>query len=247
MQRFFLPPEMFTTPQITFPADIAHQIRSVLRLRPGAHVIGLDGRGSEYDLALTRVDSAQVQGQVLEKRSAPGEPRLRITLYLGLTQREKFEWILQKCTEIGAVSFAPFISSRALVQDPQEAANKQERWQRILREAAEQSGRGRVPELRFPVSYAAALQQARASSAPALLAWEGEQTRSLRDALKTVAPHPADISLFIGPEGGFSEEEAAQAQSASVTPFSLGARILRMETAAVAACAILLHELGEMG
>lgn len=246
MHRFFLPPGLFNASEIIFPVETARQIRAVLRLRPGERVLALDDRGSEYELALTRVDAAQVAAQVIEKRDARGEPRVRLTLYLGLTQREKFEWILQKCTEVGAAGFVPFISSRALVQDSKDSAKKQERWQRILREAAEQSGRGRIPALHPAITYAEALRLARKSSVPALLAWEGEMQRSLRTALSALHP-PVQIGLFIGPEGGFSEEEAALADEMGVVSFSLGRRILRMETAAVAATALLLNELGEMG
>jgi 16S rRNA (uracil1498-N3)-methyltransferase len=245
MHRFFLTPELFSQPEIVFPPDAARQIRSVLRLRVGQRVIVLDNRGSEYEVDLVQV-GPDVRGAVIEKRAAIGEPAHRVALYLGLTQREKFEWMLQKCTEVGAAAFIPVITSRALVQDPRDTEKKLERWQRILQEAAEQSGRGLIPELRPVLRFEQAVRQARQSSRLALIPWEGETNLTLRACLTEGLPPTAHLSLFIGPEGGFSEEEIAVARLEGLRPITLGRRILRMETAAVVATALLLHDLDEM-
>lgn len=244
MHRFFLPAHALASQTVLFPEEIAHQVRSVLRLRPGQHVTGLDNLGFAYNLELVEVGQ-QVRAQVVDRAPADGEPALRLTLYLGLTGREKFEFVLQKATELGAAAFVPVITSRSLVQDTQDAEKKAGRWGRILQEAAEQSGRGRVPELRAPLRFPLALQAAHASHALGLIPWEGETSRSLRAAL-AIHPTPGAVDLFIGPEGGFSDEEMEQARAAGLLPVTLGPRILRMETAALAAVALVLYALGEM-
>jgi len=244
MHRFFLPAQVFTSESVLFPDDTARQVRSVLRLRPGQRVTGLDNQGNSYTLELVEVGQ-QVHAVVIDRAPARGEPAVRLTLYLGLTQREKFELVLQKAVELGAASIVPVITSRSLVQDARDVEKKTERWQRILQEAAEQSGRGRIPALGAPLRLDAALQAARKNHDLSLIPWEGENSRSLRAALRAGAT-PAAVAVFIGPEGGFSEAEIMQADAAGVQPVTLGPRILRMETAALAAVALVLYELGEM-
>jgi 16S rRNA (uracil1498-N3)-methyltransferase len=244
MHRFFLPPELLKSDTVSFPPETARQIALVLRLKPGDRVIALDGKGSEFEVELVQAGKEGVRGLVTEQRPARGEPPARITLYLALTQREKFEWMLQKCTEVGAAAFVPVISSRTLVQDGRDAAKKQERWQRIVREAAEQSRRGILPEVHAPLKFAAALQRAQ-SDTLRLIPWEGEHSVSLRAALSARKDdHFPTIAVFIGPEGGFSEAEIEEARRAGFQPVTLGERILRMETAAVVAAALVLYELG---
>ena len=245
MHRFFLPADCLSSSAVTFPADTARQISQVLRLRAGQHVLALDNRGQEYEIVLEAVGNP-TSGQVLQRRPAGGEPRSAVTLYLCLTQREKFEWMLQKCTEVGAAAFVPVISSRSLVQDAADVQRKLERWQRIVQEAAEQCGRGRVPLLSPALRFAAALQAAQAQPVR-LIPWEEEQAQGLRAALTGLDRPLPPTAVLIGPEGGFSNEEVLAAQAAGFQAVTLGARILRMETAAVVAAALVLHEAGEMG
>ncbi len=186
MHRFFLPPNAIQSDSILFPADTAHQIVRVLRLRPGEQVTVLDGLGWSYRVELTQVTREQVAGRVLEKSAISGEPPVHLSMYLCLTQREKFEWMLQKCTEVGVTEFTPVFSSRSLVQDAESQENKLPRWQRILQEAAEQSGRGRIPTLNQPLSFAAALESARGQYDVCLTAWEEEHTLRMSTALNGV-------------------------------------------------------------
>ncbi len=187
MHRFFLPPQSIQSGSVTFPPDLSHQIASVLRLQPGEIVTVLDGLGNQYEVELTRVERGQAGGRVLSQRPAGGEAPIHLALYLALSRREKFEWMLQKCTEVGASSFVPVLTSRTLVQDERDTAKKLERWQRILREAAEQSHRGRVPELREPLRFEAALRAA-APHDLKLIPWEGEQSVTLRQAIRSFSP-----------------------------------------------------------
>jgi 16S rRNA (uracil1498-N3)-methyltransferase len=235
MHRFFLTADSFDGESVHFPEKTAHQIRRVLRLRAGQLVTVLDNRGSEFEVALSAVDAHTVAGQIQVKRTASHEPRTWLHLYLGLTQREKFEWMLQ------------LITSRSLVQGREEAAKKIERWEHILREAAEQAGRGIIPELHLPITLPEAVCEAVGAYHLSLMAWEGEPELGVRQALDRGAvagvlkPH---LACFIGPEGGFSSQEADLAREAGVLTITLGERILRMETAAVVATAVLMYELG---
>lgn len=240
--RFFLPAESFLPEGVCFPAETSRQISRVLRLKVGDEVLALDNAGQVFQTRLVHVSEREVRAEVLSAAPAGGEPAVDLHLLLCLTQREKFEWMLQKCTELGVTRFTPVVSSRSLIQQPGEAERKYDRWQTILKEAAEQCGRGRVPQLLPTLRWQAALQTGGGADLR-LAAWEGEKTRRLKECL---AEKPARVQLLIGPEGGFAAEEIQQAEKAGFIPVSLGPRILRMETAAVVAAAWVLYELGEI-
>jgi 16S rRNA (uracil1498-N3)-methyltransferase len=244
MHRFFIDPDHLTGRHVYFDADQAHQLRRVLRLRPGDRVLVLDGRQWQYDVTLEEVSNARAVGLLGERTAAGGEPAVRLTLYQSLLRREKFEWVLQKGTELGVAAFVPVITRRSLLRDADDVTpEKLARWRRIIKEAAEQSGRGLLPDLSPPVPFAAALDDA---VRPALIAWEEERDMNLRAALR---PHEGttEVALFVGPEGGFEPEEIAAARQAGVLSVTLGRRVLRTETAAVVGAALVLYELGEMG
>ena len=241
MHRFFVPSASIQSSQVVFPSETAHQIFSVLRLRSGQRLVVLDNRGDEYTVELEKISQRAVAGKIIEQKPAQGEPACRLALYLCLAQREKFEWMLQKCTETGASTFIPVISSRSLVQDLAETNKKTTRWEKILQEAAEQSGRGLIPALKPTISLAQGLRQ---SQGKRIILWEQESSTSLRQALSNLSPdHLPEISMLVGPEGGFSVEEVHLAVQADWQPVSLGRRILRMETAAVVATALVIYEL----
>ncbi len=244
--RFFLPLTSFNGDLIRFGKEVTHQIRDVLRLDVGQPVIALDNFGHEFWVTLLQVDVEGVVGRIDDTRVANGEPAYWLALFLGLTQREKFEWMLQKCTEVGASSFIPVVTERSLVQDEGSVIKKHERWNRILREAAEQSGRGRIPELQSPLHFQKAMREACKENDTVLFLWEGEHGRNMRQALNKLTQPGAKtqrLACFIGPEGGFSSSEVDLAVKSGALPVTLGPRILRMETAAVVATALLLAEL----
>lgn len=239
--RFFVPANWITPPTVTLADDLARQIRLVLRLRPGDEIVALDNSGAEFTVTLTEVGRT-VQGQITGRRPTRAEPGLRLTLYQGTLKADKFEWVLQKGTELGVARFVPTLCQRSVVRDRTALAKKESRWAQIIREAAEQSGRGRLPELAPPHSLAEALAAA-ASHQLTLMPWEEAGQPPLKQVL--AGHNPADIGLFIGPEGGFAPAEAEQARAAGAVPVSLGPRILRAETAALAACAVLLYHFDE--
>jgi 16S rRNA (uracil1498-N3)-methyltransferase len=250
MHRFFVTPGSIRDGKIAFVEEQARQIRQVLRLQPGAQVVVLDNSGNEYVVTLTMVARASVVGEASEVRPSTGEPRVRLALYQSLLPREKFEWVLQKGTEIGVSAFVPLITQRSLARDAASVTPaKVARWERIITEAAEQSGRGRLPELHRPISFGEALGQA-AVSHTILLPWEKATKDSIGMALSRPPNDSQDnrpaIALFIGPEGGYSDEEIEQATAVKSNLVTLGRRILRTETAAVVAAALVLYELGDM-
>jgi 16S rRNA (uracil1498-N3)-methyltransferase len=244
MHRFFITPDQRRGLLVHFDGEQAHQMRRVLRLRPGDRVVALDGQGSQYDVALEEVSNSRAAGRVVAQTAATGEPRVRLTLFQSLLQRDKFEWVLQKGTEIGVAAFVPVITRRSLVREGDVGENKLARWRRIIKEAAEQSGRGALPSLVGPLPFAAALPAQ--GHDRALIAWEGEAQRTVRDALGG-ARDVTNVALFIGPEGGYEAEEIDEAASHGAVSISFGRRILRTETAAVVGAALVLYELGEMG
>jgi 16S rRNA (uracil1498-N3)-methyltransferase len=154
------------------------------------------------------------------------------------------ETILQKCVELGVSAFYPMDTERTVVRiDPEDAQRRTERWQRVAEEAAKQSGRGRIPQVHPLLSFRQALDVP--PSDVRILLWEQERTNSLRSVL-TPWSKGASISLFVGPEGGFSEKEAADAAAQGVIPVTLGPRILRTETAGMTAAAAILYHMEEM-
>jgi 16S rRNA (uracil1498-N3)-methyltransferase len=240
MHRFFVPPQWIHGSTVLLGEPTAHQIRNVLRMRPGAVIVVLDNQGWEYEVELAEIEKNQARGQVIEKRPAAGEPTVQVTLYQCLLKKDNFEWVLQKGTEIGVSRFVPVISQRTVAADGERVkSSKLARWERIITEAAEQSHRGRLPVLEEPVSFEQALAGA-ARSDLALIPWEKESSQTLRAVLRDAVAH---VVLFIGSEGGFADDEITLARQHGVIPVTLGPRILRAETAAIAAALLVLYEL----
>lgn len=246
MHRFFIPPAWIRGEIVLLGDDVAHQLRHVLRLRSGARIVVLDDRGWEYEVELLTVEHKAARGTICERRPAAGEPSVRVTLAQALLKKDNFEWVLQKGTEIGVTRFVPLITARTVAAgDEGIGLAKRERWARIVREAAEQSRRGALPVIEAPSTLSAALNSLSADLT--LIAWEEERATSLRDTLARLREVDApQVTIFVGPEGGFTAEEVAQARACGAVAVSLGTRILRAETAATAAALLVLYELGAL-
>lgn len=248
MHRFFLDPAAIQDKVVTFPEEVAFQIGRVLRMRSGDRVVVLDNTGWEREVELTEVERRQARGVVQVRRRAAGEPRTKITLYQALLKGKKLEPVFQKCTELGVVEFVPTLTARCVVDSLEDLNQaKFERWRAIIREAAEQSHRGRLPELQPASLFGHALDQVHRFGGLTIIPWEGQRSRSLREALCASGSEtrPFGINLFIGPEGGFTREEVERAQDQGALAVTLGPRILRAETAAIATTAAILYELGD--
>lgn len=252
MHRFFVPPEIFKHEPVILAGWQAHQMRNVLRLRPGARVLLLDNSGLVYEAEVAGYREREVAFNLVDRRVAAGDPAVRLTLYQAVLKGEHFNWALQKGTEIGVSRFVPLICRRSVVEDRQAIEQKRARWERIIQEAAEQSGRARLPELAPSQSLADALREGQEAAAldPLLLRlipWEEEHGQGLREALAACNLCPGSrIQVFVGPEGGFAEDEVNLARQCGVRPVSLGARILRAETAGLVAAAAILYHSGDM-
>jgi len=235
--------------EVQLDDPLSHRLRSVLRMRKGDIVVLLDGRGYEYEAVLEDVDGPAVRARVRERRPGLPEPPVDVVLYQSVIKGDRFDWVLEKGTELGVTRFVPIIVERSVVRPSSGPSARGERWQRIVTEAAEQCGRSRLPVV-APVTEIA---DAFASAAGlCLLPWEEESVLGLRAALRQEveslkATERPIVSLFIGPEGGFTEKEVRGARSRGVRVVSLGRRILRSETAGIAAVAAVLYELGELG
>src|SRR6266567_4742560 len=196
MQRFFVEAGQLVGETINFAEQQTHQIRHVLRLRAGDQVRVFDGSTLlDYLVELKEPERGEVIGHCQQAQ----EPRTKLVAYPALLQRDKFESVLQKLTEVGVAAIAPVITARGLVREPPDE-RRQVRWHAILREAAEQSGRGVVPALRPTQTISQAIAGAEGTR---VMAYEGERRGQLKDAL---APRPETVSLFVGPEGGFTQE-----------------------------------------
>ena len=249
MHRFFVPPSAITKGQAQITGPVVHQIRRVLRLKSGAKVLLLDDSGWCYETELVSLEPDRVIGRVVRKTLALSEPRAKITLFQGILKANRFEWVLQKGTELGLVGFVPIITQRCVMSNLDTVGEQKiKRWKRIIMEAAEQSRRGRLPRLRPVQLFSQAYEQARMADL-SIIPWEKERRTSIRDLLKPGSEYgkPFSINIFVGPEGGFSIDEVELAQSQGITPITLGPRTLRAETAGLVAATAILYELGDLG
>lgn len=243
--------EMMPGAEIELPAEVAHQARDVLRLAPGEHLSLLDGAGGEYAAELILVARQRVVARLGARREGRAEPAVRIVLCQGMLKVAKFEWVLQKGTELGVAGFVPLLCERALAATEGTGAAKRRRWEKIVAEAVEQCGGARLPALGAPRLLSQLLADAPAGTL-ALFPWEGETTTSVRAGLRAgVAAlggpgNVAEVRIFIGPEGGFSAGEAALARRHGAAVVTLGPRILRAETAALVAVTLTLDALGAL-
>lgn len=243
-RRFFVPPAALRGDEVQLTdQELARQLARVLRLGPGDELLLLDGAGQACVVELTALGRATVAARVLRREAAGGEPPVAASVYLGLMRPERFEWALQKCVELGARRITPVLFARSLPADRADG-RKLERWRRIAREAAEQACRGLLPEVAAPLPFAAACAEA-ALAERAIILWEQEAPH-LRSALRA-APRPASVAILSGPVGGITRDELTAAGEHGIMPASLGPRILRAETAPIAALAALMYELEAEG
>jgi 16S rRNA (uracil1498-N3)-methyltransferase len=252
MHRFFVSPSWIHGNEIRITGPQAFQIERVLRMVPGDKIMVLDNSGWEIETELVEVSTRLVRGQVQHRRLSAGEPRTKVSLYQAVPKSKRFELVLQKGTELGVVEFVPMVSERCIISDLEDVEKRRDRWESIIQEAAEQSHRGRKPAVRRATFFPQACEQARQTNGLSLILWPAEDRRNLRELLRNPPPSrtrgwpPFTINLFIGPEGGFTNGEVALARRYGLLPLTLGPRILRTETAGLAATAALLYELGDL-
>lgn len=241
MPRFFID----YTPAVGTAAVIeggdARHIAGALRVTAGETLTLCDGKGTDYACTVTAVERERVTLSVDAATPTTAEPTLAVTLYMGLPKGDKMELIIQKAVELGVTSIVPVAMSRCIVKlDGKDAAKKQTRWQKIADEAAGQSGRGIRPAVETPITWKQALTRFAAENT--LLCYEGGGT----PIGTLVSPADTAVSLVVGPEGGFDPAEVEAVTAAGGRIATLGPRILRCETAPIAAIAVLMEKSGNM-
>lgn len=238
-RRFFAPPSAFnfTKGIVTLTADEARHLREVLRLQPGDEVSVFDGAGKEFRAHVVQARREFAELKLAEEiATARPESPLHITLAVALLKGEKFDLVVQKATELGVNKIVPLITRYADIKlrDESDATKRVARWQRIALEAAKQSGRAVVPKVENPTPFESVLKN------PCLLFSErgGEHRLTRIDT--------DSITAIIGSEGGWSDEELDAARGAGAQIITLGGRILRAETAAITAAALLQYRFGDL-
>ncbi len=245
-RRFLIDPTQIDGDTAVITGDTARQIQRVLRLKDGDSMCLLDGCGTEFDARIIALSGGSVTARILGSRRCEGEPKLRLTLAVCLPKGDKIELIVQKCTELGISELIVVSSRRTVARIPAEKAEtKLARWRKIAREAAEQCGRAAAPGVEGILSVADVAELI--PTVPlTLVACEGRDTPPLKHILRQNA-EAGSLMVVVGPEGGLTEDETRTIVEAGAAPVSLGTRILRCETAAIAACAAVMYELeGEL-
>jgi 16S rRNA (uracil1498-N3)-methyltransferase len=248
LTRCFVAVPLASEATLTLSAGPSAHIAKVLRLRAGAALSLFDGRGGEYEARILALERDGVRVQVGAHHGIEREAPLAVTLLQGLARGERMDWIVQKATELGVAAIVPVISEHSIVRlDQQGARRRQQHWRAVAISACEQCGRNRVPEVRAPEAFERVCAEAQGALARLLLAPASAQ--SLAGAARRLAASGpvAALSLLIGPEGGLSAEELTIAQRHGFLACELGPRILRAETAPLAALAALQALLGDFG
>lgn len=249
-RRFFAPPEAFApeSGSVVLAPDEARHLRDVLRLERGAEVYVFDGVGHEHRCQVEEFARGLVKLNVLEEvEAARQESPFSLELAVALLKGEKFELVIQKATELGVVGIVPLITKQADVRlrDEQDGARRVLRWQRIALEAAKQSGRARVPDIAAPRRFAALVEASTTTEEWRVMFSEREGV-GLSETIEKMDARLTKATALVGPEGGWTDEELAQARAAGWNIVTLGGRTLRAETAAITITALLQHLLGDL-
>ena len=258
MPQFYLSPESLHDRAFHLKGPEAFHITKVLRYREGQTLVLFDGRGGRFEGVIQKIHGdGSVSGSLTETLHATEDRKpVEIVLFQGLLKASHWDWVLEKGTELGVAAFAPLITPRTVVllHEAQRSRAKQDRWRRVVLAAAKQCQRSKLPEVREPVEFRDAIKDACEGGGLTALAWEGLSGATASESVK-LALREADqkrgkesrrVNLFIGPEGGFTEEEVELAESLGAVVFGLGPRVLRAETAALAAVSVLQYEFGSL-
>ncbi|MCJ7833187.1 MAG: 16S rRNA (uracil(1498)-N(3))-methyltransferase [Deltaproteobacteria bacterium] len=225
--------------------DEARHLLQVLRMKVGDQVMLFDNSDQQYQARIAFISGDKVHFQILGRQTVMRESPIRIILGLPLIRPQPFEWILQKGTELGVVTFRPFYSVHSRRNfEKAEIESRMERWQKIIVEAAKQCERNVLPELFPAVSFTDILEEGK--EAVKIILYEEESSRTLKD-LERQPSSLSSVLALIGPEGGFHKEEVQKAQKKGFVPISLGPRTLRSETAALALICLFQFLWGDMG
>lgn len=243
MHHFFTEPSQIRVPHIFITGPDVNHMKNVLRIMPGERVGISDGQGTDYVCEVDRLEETEVVLNILSSEKSYSELASRIYLFQGLPKGDKMELIIQKAVELGVFEIVPVATRRAVVKlDEKKAKKKTERWNAIALGAAKQSGRSLIPEVKPVMRFAEALEYAKELDVlliPYEMAEGMEKTKEIISAVR----QGQSVGVFIGPEGGFDEEEVEKAAAEGAQPVTLGRRILRTETAGLTVLSILMYHL----
>ncbi|WP_368346758.1 16S rRNA (uracil(1498)-N(3))-methyltransferase [Peptostreptococcus anaerobius] len=256
MDRFFVDRENIDTQarNLVILGDDVKHISKVLRYSVGDELEVCDGQNKEYICRINSMDKTEIGLSIIEEKDVDRESPIRIKLYQGLPKSTKMEIILQKLTECGVAEIILVNTARSVVNiDDKKSEKKLDRWQRIVYEAAKQSKRGIIPDLKGIYSFKEALRDMEVNDIN-IMPYEEEGSLGIKDLLRSEGIQQiikenksATIGIFIGPEGGFTEDENAKVKEAGGHSVKMGPRIFRTETASIVATSICLYELGDIG
>lgn len=246
MARFFLPRSKIEGRRGSVAGAELEHLRRVLRLRPGDHIIAFDDNGWEHEAVIRALNDAQGELEILRSYQAERESPLAVTLAVALTKGDKMDYVVEKATELGVKTIAPFVSRYTVPKlNDRKAVQRAERWQKIALSAAKQCGRTCLPEV-LPLCDYHELIGERGAAELKLFFWEREAEQTLKQVRDREAGVQS-VLLVIGPEGGFTVDEAERARARGYTTVHLGPRVLRAETAALTALSLVQYLWGDLG
>lgn len=241
MRRFYAHPRQFLQDTVTLNREETLHLARVLRLGVGARVEVCDGQGGNFVARVATLESRGATLRILQKLDPWGESPLPLVLGIGLAKGEALDEVIRQATEMGINQIFPFMSERSERLPVERVEQRRERWERLARESVKSCQRSVLPRIEPPQDFAAALQGPEEFK---LIFWEEERGSGLNSLLKR--PRPRDVRILVGPEGGFSASEAAQARAAGFHAASLGPRRLKVATAALAAITLMQFAWGDL-
>lgn len=242
MTRLFVDYSLESKVSIILDEEDSKYIANVLRMRIGESLVVVDSNSIEYFCNVVEIAKKSVELSIDSSSPNQSEMPVKVTLYQSVSKGERMDLTIQKCTELGVFEIVPVMSERVVAKfKDKDSIGKIDRWQKIALEASRQSQRGCVPKVRMPVDFEDALKEAKDNCDLILFPWEEEEENGLKSLLKSFAGK--NIAVFIGPEGGYSSDEAGLAKEHDAHSVTLGPRILRTETAGAAVLSMLIYEL----
>ena len=246
MRRFFLERERILSDRPTLIGPDVKHLRTVLRVKRGDEIFLFDGKGSEYRARIIDSTSKNIVLSILERFPSIAESPVSITIGQGLLKARQMDRIVRQVTELGVYSLIPILADRSVPSPkPERWVEKEKRWETIAWESLKQCGRSKIPRLEPPASFKAAVSMAKANDLKIIFHEDGSKpgpTSNLKDQRDV-----RHVWALIGPEGGFTRDEVQMALAGGFVSLSLGPRILKADTAVIAACAILQYALGDVG
>jgi 16S rRNA (uracil1498-N3)-methyltransferase len=239
MSRFFVSTESINENSIEIQGSDANHISNVLRIKQGEEITVCDSHGNDYRCVVSEIKKDLVICRILQITKSQSESNFKITLFQGIPKLDKMELIIQKCVELGIFKIVPVITEHTVVKINEKTAKKVERWRKISEAASKQCSRGIIPEISEPMPFKVALDEGKKSDG-ILIPYENETDRDIKTFLREYNGN--SLAVFIGPEGGFSRNEIDMALKKGGTSVTLGKRILRTETAAIAVSAVIMYE-----